>query len=143
MFFFYQIIISFIIIISPIIITYRIFKNKEDKIRFKEKFSFNTRKRSSGNLIWFHGASVGEILSVIPLIKNYENNKSIDQILITSSTLSSSKIIKKFKFNKTVHQFFPIDHIFFTNTFLNYWKPKVAIFIDSEIWPSMFSNLKK
>ena len=41
-----------------------------------------------------------------------------------------------------MHQFFPIDHIFFTNAFLNYWKPKVAIFIDSEIWPSMFRNLK-
>ena len=82
-------------------------------------------------------------MSIIPLIRNYEKNKSIDQILVTSSTLSSSKIIRKFNFKKTVHQFYPIDHIYFTNKFLNYWKPNLAIFIESEIWPSMFRNLKK
>ncbi len=142
MFFVYQIIISVLIIFSPIIIIYRILKNKEDKIRFKEKFALNTKNRNKGNLIWFHGASVGEILSIIPLIKNFEKNKSINQILITTSTLSSSRVIKKFKFKKTIHQFYPLDHIFFTNNFLNYWKPKVAIFIDSEIWPAMYKNLK-
>ena len=63
--------------------------------------------------------------------------------LITSSTLSSSKILKKFKFKKTIHQFYPIDHFFFTNKFLNYWKPNLAIFIESEIWPSMFKKFKK
>ena len=70
-----------------------------------------------------------------------KKNKSIGQILITSSTLSSAKIIKKFKFKKTVHQFYPIDHIFFVNKFLNYWKPNLAIFIESEIWPYMFKKL--
>ena len=119
MFFFYQIIITSIVIISPIIIFYRIYKKKEDKRRFKEKFSISTKKRFGGKLIWFHGASVGELLSVIPIIKNYEKDKSINQILITSSTLSSSKIIQKFKFKKTIHQFFPIDHFYFTKKFLN------------------------
>jgi 3-deoxy-D-manno-octulosonic-acid transferase len=52
-------------------------------------------------------------------------------------------ILKKYKLKKTIHQFFPIDFIFFTNKFLNYWKPSVAIFIDSEIWPSMFLVLNK
>ena len=56
--------------------------------------------RNNGNLIWFHGASVGEILSIIPLIKHYEKNKSINQILITSSTLSSSKVLQKYKLKK-------------------------------------------
>ena len=142
MFFFYQIIISLIVLISPIVIFYRIYKNKEDKKRFKEKFSISTKKRLNGKLIWFHGSSVGEILSIMPIIKNYEKNKSIKQILVTSSTLSSSKIIKKFKFKKTIHQFFPIDHLYFTRKFLNYWKPNLAIFIESEIWPCMFKNLK-
>ena len=140
-FFLYQITLTIILIFSPIIIIFRIIKNKEDKKRFIEKFSISTKKRYRGKLIWFHGASVGEILSVIPLIKNYEKNKSIGQILITSSTLSSAKIIKKFKFKKTVHQFYPIDHIFFVNKFLNYWKPNLAIFIESEIWPYMFKKL--
>ena len=142
MFFFYQLIVSLLLLISPLIIILRIFKKKEDKKRFKEKFVFPTRTKKKGKLIWFHGASVGEILSIIPLIKNYEKNKLISQILITSSTLSSSKVLRKFNFKKTIHQFYPIDHIFFTKKFINFWKPNLALFIDSEIWPSMFSELK-
>ena len=84
MFFLYQIIFSILIIISPIIIIYRLIKKKEDFTRFKEKFSFPTKKRIKGKLIWFHGASIGEIMSIIPLIKNYEKKRSIKQILLTS-----------------------------------------------------------
>ncbi len=142
MFFFYQIFITLIVIISPIIVLYRIIKNKEDKKRFIEKFSLPTVKRDKGNLIWFHGASVGELLSIVPLIKHYEKNKTINQILITSSTLSSSKILNKYKFKKAIHQFYPIDHTILTSKFLNYWKPNIAIFVDSEIWPIMFRDLR-
>jgi 3-deoxy-D-manno-octulosonic-acid transferase len=142
MFFLYQIILTIIIFASPIIILVRILKNKEHKKRFTEKFSFPSKKKNKGRLIWFHGASVGELFSIVPIIEKYEKNKSINQILITSSTLSSSKVLKKFKFKKTIHQFFPIDHIFFVKKFLNYWKPDLAIFIDSEIWPCMFKELK-
>ena len=142
MFFWYQIFVTLIVLLSPIIIIFRIYKNKEHKVRYKEKFSIPSKQRDEGNLIWFHGASVGEILSIIPLIENYEKDKSINQILITSSTLSSSKVLKKFKFKKTIHQFYPIDHFFFTAKFLNYWRPSVAIFIESEIWPCMFEKLK-
>ena len=141
MFFFYQLFFSIILLFSPIIILYRIFKGKEHKKRFLEKFSFPSKKRKKGNLIWFHGASVGELMSIIPLIKYYEKNKFIDQILVTSSTLSSSKIIDKYKFKKTCHQFYPIDQFIFTKKFLNFWKPNLAIYVDSEIWPGMFKNL--
>ena len=143
MFFLYQIIVSIVILITPLILIYRLIKNKEDKKRFIEKFSFPTKKKREGKLIWFHGASVGELLSVVPVIKHYEKKKSIDQILVTSSTLSSSKVFQKFKFKKTIHQFYPIDHLYFTNKFLNYWKPNLAIFIESEIWPCMFKKLKE
>ena len=141
MFILYQVCLSFLILFSPIIIIYRILRNKENKKRFIEKFSLFSKKRVNGKLIWFHGASVGEILSVIPVIKKYEKDKSVKQILITSSTLSSSKVIKKFKFKKTIHQFYPLDHFFFTQRFVRYWKPNIAIFIDSEIWPCMFKTL--
>jgi 3-deoxy-D-manno-octulosonic-acid transferase len=143
MFFIYQIIISLITIISPLIILFRIFKKKEDPKRFKEKFCIFSKKKIKGKLVWFHGASVGEILSVIPLIEKLEKNKEIDQILITSNTLSSSKILSSLKLKKTIHQFFPIDTIYHTTKFLNYWNPKIAIFIDSEIWPNMITNIKK
>jgi 3-deoxy-D-manno-octulosonic-acid transferase len=143
MFFLYQIIFTLIIFISPILIYFRILKNKEHKTRYKEKFNITSKKRIKGNLIWFHGASVGEIQSIIPLIENYEKDKTINQILITSSTLSSSKILEKFKFKKTIHQFYPLDHIYITSKFLRYWKPNIAIFIESEIWPCMFKELEK
>ena len=143
MYLLYQLLISIILLLSPIIVIFRIFKNKEHKYRFIEKFSFKTKKKISGKLIWFHGASVGEILSIIPLIKYYEKKKSIKQILVTTSTLSSSKVLKKFKFKKTIHQFYPIDHFLFVEKFIKNWKPSVAIFIDSEIWPSMFKKLNQ
>ena len=143
MFFLYQTILTLVIIISPIIILIRVFKNKEHRFRYKEKFGFSSKKRAKGKLIWFHGASVGEILSVIPLIKIYEKDKSISQILITSSTLSSSKILDQLELKKTIHQFYPIDHFYITKKFLKYWKPDVSIFIESEIWPCMFNQLER
>ena len=143
MFFLYQIFISILLIFSPLIIGYRILKNKEDKKRFKEKFCFPSKKKVRGNLIWFHGSSVGELLSILPLICELEKNQTVKQILITSSTLSSAEVLKKFKLKKTVHQFFPIDSILFSYKFINYWKPTIAIFVESEIWPSIFKVLAK
>ena len=143
MFFLYQILISILLVFSPLIIIFRISKRKEDKKRFKEKFCFPSKKRVVGNLIWFHGSSVGELLSILPLVYELEKNQSIKQILITSSTLSSAEIFKKFIFKKTVHQFFPIDSIFYSYKFLNYWKPTIAVFVESEIWPSIFKTLNK
>ena len=106
MLFLYRFLINIIIIFSPLIIIFRLIKKKEHLTRFKEKLCFFSKKRVSGNLVWFHGSSVGEILSIIPVIENLEKDKSINKILLTSSTLSSSNILKKFKFKKTIHQFF-------------------------------------
>ena len=142
MLFVYRILINLILILSPIIVLYRLLKKKEDLFRFKEKFCFFTEKRKKGKLIWFHGASVGELQSIIPLVEKLSKSKNISQILVTSNTLSSSKIIKKLKIKKVIHQFFPIDTNSLSQKFLNYWKPSSAFFIDSEIWPHMLFNLK-
>ena len=139
----YRLLMNLAVIFSPLIILIRLIKKKEDPIRYKEKFTFFSKKRKKGNLVWFHGASVGELISVIPLIEKLEKNKNIKQILVTTSTLSSSKIFNKFKLIKTVHQFFPVDTNYLSKKFLKYWKPNLAIFIDSEIWPNMLTNLKK
>ena len=139
----YRLLACLILILSPIILIIRLLKKKEDPKRFKEKFCFFSKKKNKGKLIWFHGASVGELQSIVPLIEKLDKNKKINQILITSNTLSSSKIINKFKFKKVIHQFFPIDVNFFSKKFLNYWKPSIVFFIDSEIWPNMLLNIKK
>ena len=139
----YRVIINFIFLLSPLIIIIRLIKKKEDIKRFKEKFCLFSKVRKKGELLWFHGASVGELLSVVPILEKLEKNNKIKQILVTSNTLSSSIILEKYKFKKITHQFFPIDTNFFCKKFLNYWKPSSVIFIDSEIWPNMIFNLNK
>ena len=74
MFFIYQAILSLLIVFSPIIFIFRFFKNKENKRSILEKICFSSKNRASGKIIWFHGASVGEILSIVPLLEKYENN---------------------------------------------------------------------
>ena len=142
MFFIYQILTYIILLISPIIILFRLIKKKESKSRFIEKFTIFSKQRKKGTLIWFHVASVGELISIIPLVRKFESENKIKTILITSSTLSSSYIFTKFKFKKTIHQFFPLDLKYFASRFINYWKPSICIFIDSEIWPNMFYKIK-
>ena len=144
MFVIYNFFLFLLILISPLIILIRIFLGKEDQNRFKEKYGFLAKNNNKpSETIWIHGASVGEILSIIPIIKKFEKDKKIKRILITSSTTSSSQILSKFRFKKTIHQFYPFDLNFLTKHFINHWKPKLAIFVDSEIWPNMFNNLHK
>ncbi len=139
----YSFLVYIVIILSPFIIIYRIFKKKENPKRFLEKFSLLKKNRDKGKLIWFHCSSVGEFLSIVPLILEFEKMAIIKSILVTTSTLSSSKIFEKFKFKKTTHQFYPLDNIHIINNFLNHWKPSSVVFAESEIWPTMLSELKR
>jgi len=143
MIFIYRFFINLIFIVSPLIILIRLLKKKENPNRFKEKLGFFTKQRSKGNLVWFHGASVGEFQSIVPILEKLEKSKKISQILITSNTLSSSKIISKIKLKKISHQFFPIDNNLVIKKFINHWKPSIALFVDSEIWPNTLINLNK
>jgi len=143
MLFFYRILINLILLLSPIIILFRIIKKKEHPTRFLEKLGISSKNRMQGKVIWFHGSSVGEVLSIMPLIERLEKNSKIKQIVITSSTLSSSKVLEKYKLNKTIHQFFPIDANLIIKKFLNYWKPTAVFFVESEIWPNTIQNLHK
>ena len=81
----YRIFINTVFLLLPIIIIVRLLKGKEDYKRIKEKIGFNSIKRGAGNLIWFHGASVGEMKSIIPLILKLETQKNIKKILVTSN----------------------------------------------------------
>ena len=75
MLFIYRILINLVILISPIIITLRLIIKKENFFRFKEKFCFFSQKKIKGQLIWFHGASVGELQSIFPLLEKFEKKK--------------------------------------------------------------------
>jgi 3-deoxy-D-manno-octulosonic-acid transferase len=141
MYFFYNILANIAIIISPIIIIYRIAKGKEDVKRVGEKFCIYSKKKSNKK-VWIHAASVGELMSVVPVIRKLEKNKKINSILLSTSTTSSAKIFNKLKLKKTSHIYFPLDNNFIVKRFINYWQPELAIFIDSEIWPNMFRNLQ-
>ena len=141
MYFFYNIITNLAIIISPVIILYRILNGKEDAKRIGEKFCIYSKKKTNKN-IWIHATSVGELMSIVSIVKKLEKNKKIKNILLSTSTTSSAKIFKKLKLKKTSHVYFPLDNNYIVKRFIKYWQPEIAIFIDSEIWPNMFNNLK-
>ena len=140
MYFFYNILTNLAIIISPIIMICRIVIGKEDVKRVGEKFCIYSKKKSNKK-VWIHAASVGELMSIVPIIRKLEKNKKIKNILLSTSTTSSAKIFNKLKLKKTSHVYFPLDNNFIVKRFINYWQPELAIFIDSEIWPNMFRNL--
>ena len=130
---------------APIYLYFRKIKKKEDSISYKEKLSRIETAREEGFLIWFHVASVGEAMSILPLIESCIEEKKIDKILLTSITLSSGNVLKK-RFSQNVkvfHQFLPLDISVWTNKFLDHWKPNLSIFIDSEIWPNLISQVSK
>ena len=130
---------------APIYLYFRKIKNKEDSVSYKQKLSIIKIAREEGCLIWLHVASVGEAMSILPLIESCEAEEKIDKILLTSVTLSSGKILRKrFDQNiKVIHQYLPLDVAVWTNRFLDHWKPNLSIFIDSEIWPNLISQTSK
>ena len=140
MYFVYRVFTNLIILISPIIILFRLIKKKEELLSVSEKFCIYSKKNNLKS-IWFHAASVGELMSILPIIDKLERNKNIKQILVTTTTISSAKIFQKKKFKKTHHKYYPLDTNFLTNKFIRFWKPQIAIFVDSEIWPNMIENL--
>jgi 3-deoxy-D-manno-octulosonic-acid transferase len=136
-----------LLILYPLIILnffYRLHKGKISKKRALEKISISRIKRPSGDLIWFHCASVGEfnsIKSFLNIISKADNYN----ILLTSGTVTSASEIKKFQEThpKIIHQFIPIDGFFMARKFINFWKPNKIIFVESEIWPNLLFHAKK
>ena len=131
--------------ISPIYLYWRRLKKKEHPVRYREKLSKISEPRGDGFLIWYHVASVGEAMSILPLIENFEKNEKVKKILITTITLSSGEILKKrySKNSKVIHQYLPLDICSLVKKFIDHWKPNLAIFIDSEIWPNLILETKK
>lgn len=136
------------IILLPIWVVYlglRIVKGKEDLSRIKERFGISTVKRSvtKNDVIWIHAASVGEVMSTIPLVEGLKAKYANKQILLTSGTITSAKIAQERLGNLVVHQFLPLDNYFCMYLFLKFWKPSLLILIDSEFWPVLITQTAK
>lgn len=126
----------------PIILKNRITKGKEDSNRYTEKLG-ETKVKADKDIIWFHVASLGEIKSIAPLIVHYQKNKNL-KILITTVTISSFDFFRRnLDFENTIHQYAPLDSPTIVKKFINHWKPKISIFIESEIWPNLICEASK
>ena len=144
----YRILTTFFYPIFVLIIFYRKLIKKEDQIRYKEKIffkNFNIKRKKDSRLIWFHSASIGELRSILPIIKILNKTPNSLEFLITTTTLSSANLAKDElkKFDNIHHRFFPIDSPFLIKKFLNLWNPNTIFLVDSEIWPNLILEAKK
>ena len=139
----YKIISYLIYPFVSIYLNNRLILKKELSERIDERYGYSKIKRGKGKLVWIHAASIGESVSVLPVIKELEKNKKIKQILVTTGTVTSAKIMNERLRGKAFHQFIPIDIPVFVDRFLSHWKPSLAIFVESEIWPNFISELSK
>ena len=144
----YRYLTYFLFPLFILFVYFRALLNKEDRSRFKEKiFSshFKAHKYNNKKLIWFHAASIGECLSILPLIDEINNKNKNINFLITTVTLSSSKVLEKKlnKYKNVIHRFFPLDTKTLAGKFLLCWKPDLVCFVDSEIWPNFLFTIKE
>jgi 3-deoxy-D-manno-octulosonic-acid transferase len=112
---------------------------KEDRARLGERLGRTTLARPTGELIWIHGASVGECLSVLPLVENLlrEPRRSV---LVTSGTVTSATLMRDRLPERAFHQYVPIDAPSAVRRFLDHWHPEAGLFVDSELWPNLISS---
>lgn len=118
----------------------RLAEGKEDPERIHERRGEPRIPRPSGTLIWFHAASVGESLSLLEVIRRLTQEDPNLSILMTTGTVTSAQVITDRLPTRCIHQFVPIDVRKFVRGFLDHWKPDIAIFTESEIWPCLITE---
>lgn len=128
------------IILSPLLTVYlagRFIAGKEDKKRFKERLGFaSLKKDKSQKLIWIHCASVGESLAVLPIIKRLALTKNT-QVLVTTGTVTSAKLMAEKLPKNAFHQYVPLDFRFAVKRFIKNWQPDISVFVESDLWPEL------
>ncbi|WDI33246.1 3-deoxy-D-manno-octulosonic acid transferase [Hyphococcus flavus] len=115
----------------------RLKAGKEDAERIGERKGKAERERPQGFLIWIHGASVGESLSVLPLVDQLKAERPDAIFLVTTGTVSSARLLEERLPERAFHQFIPLDHPHYVTDFLEHWRPDAAIFVESEFWPNL------
>lgn len=122
-----------------LMLAYRTMRGKENRARLKERLGITSLVRPSGPLIWVHAASVGETNLVMPLIEAI--TKMGLRVLLTTGTVTSAEIAARRLPFGAFHQFVPVDAPKFVRRFLDHWKPEVALFVESELWPGLIFAL--
>jgi 3-deoxy-D-manno-octulosonic-acid transferase len=113
----------------------RLKQGKEDAERVGERRGLPTAGRPAGSLIWIHGASVGEVLAAAELIERLRTLGI--RILLTSGTVTAAAMVERRFPKDVIHQYIPIDAPRFVETFLEYWQPGLALFVESDLWPNL------
>jgi 3-deoxy-D-manno-octulosonic-acid transferase len=120
---------------APRLLARRLDRGKEHPERLAERRGEASEPRPAGPLIWLHGASVGEMLAAVPLIERIRNLGFA--ALVTSGTVTSAALAEHRLPPGTLHQFVPLDAPRYVKRFLNHWKPDLALFIESDLWPNL------
>ncbi|MGO4387310.1 3-deoxy-D-manno-octulosonic acid transferase [Microvirga sp. 2YAF29] len=114
-------------------------KGREDRTRLGERQGYPSRPRPKGHLVWVHGASIGETLSLLPIVERLTQRGLA--VLVTSGTRTSASLIARRLPPGAVHQFVPLDVPRYVRRFLDHWQPDLALVAESEIWPNTIMAL--
>lgn len=119
----------------------RLKKGKEDKARFEERRGVPSCARPCGRLAWLHGASVGEAVSLLPLIERITVEKGW-RVLLTTGTVTSARLMEERLPKGAIHQYVPVDCPDWVARFLDHWRPDLALWVESEFWPNLILETK-
>ena len=131
----YRLLMSAATPVASMVLSHRLRKGKEHAVRLPERRGEANIPRPAGRLIWFHGASVGEMNAIFPLIERVRAQNL--NVLVTSGTVTSAGVAEKRLPPDVIHQFSPVDLPQFAARFLDHWKPDLGLFVESDLWPSM------
>jgi 3-deoxy-D-manno-octulosonic-acid transferase len=118
----------------------RLAKGKENRARFAERLGRAGKIRPDGWLIWVHAASVGESLSLLPLIERLRSQWPDWNILVTTGTVTSAALMDQRLPEGAFHQFVPVDRTAYVKRFLTHWRPDLVLWAESEFWPNLVSR---
>ena len=121
---------------APALLRWREGRGKEDGARLRERLGFAGEPRPEGSLAWLHGASVGEGLALLPLVDRLVARGI--HVLLTTGTVSSSRVLSARLPAGATHQFLPVDAPRFVRRFFDHWRPDIALVAESELWPNLF-----
>lgn len=123
--------------LAPALLARRARQGKEDPVRLNERLGRPTRSRPDGALVWLHGVSVGEALSLLPLVEAIRAARPGLSVLVTSGTRTSADLLARRLPEGVIHQYAPVDAPGAVAGFLNHWRPAAALLVESELWPNL------